>query len=123
MLTDLFKPKSKSDILDEIKIMDEDRFKDIESNFRKFFMVDLPIDCLPLFSQLYRVLNNRGWNGNPIRVKRTVLSIHRWNKSITVDMFPCRRIKDIEHIRHGNTYIIDSLETFVTMIDFLEKNP
>jgi len=127
MLAQLLKPKCKEDVLDEIKHsnIEYSNFNRVLNKYKKLYDEELPKEFYPFNIKICDDLKNKGYlqqYSDQFIIKKTKVYIYNSEKTVSLLMFPVRKIKELESIRIGNTFLINNFEQYKIIINFLENN-
>lgn len=130
MTTDIFKPKTKLEVLNILHNI-KCKFKHITINqeyeFIKYFNEEIPISYLPFLRQCKIQLKEKhniilGDNIFYFKIKHTSLWLnsHVYQSNVNVNISPARKINELENIRNGTNFTISNLEQLDIIIEFLK---
>jgi hypothetical protein len=132
MLDGILKPKSKEEILKDARICKSlYEFSKFAKKYAEQYNEQIPIEEYPLAARIFSVSESKGqceypYNDFILMVKRTELIISKASNPVidqaVVQMFPVRKIPELEHIRFGNLFMVQNMEQFWTIVRFLNTH-
>jgi len=129
-MLDCLKPKSKEEIKESFKSCKTfKQFFYLLDKYKEKYNEDIPTDYYPLTLQLFQEaggnlddVKNSFNNQFHFKIKNTSISVHQMEKHARIVMFPVRKIKNLEHIRSGNIFDVQTNEQFWEIINFIKTH-
>lgn len=130
MIDSILKPKTKEEILKDARNCSSlYEFSKFAKRYAEEYNEQISIEDYPLAARIFNKVGKTEeypYDDFVIAVKRTELIISKASdpkadKAI-IQMFPVRKIPDLEHIRFGNLFMVENMEQFWAIIKFLSVN-
>ena len=117
--------KTKEEVLTSMLGLSISEFRKAAEKFKKFYGESVPKEFKPLSLVIYDELKEKEYvkpfSDTHFRIKNIDVYMNFYREGGVFQMFPCRKIKELEDIRSGNSFFITSYGQYKILVNFLEN--